>query len=118
LTDALEHLHEAAVFFSDADLPLDLAMALNGLGEAYAHGGDRERAAEHHRRAIETSERCGSAFERARACHRLGDLAADEGDARSATALWSEAREGYETLGAPQAVEVATRLVDADARDP
>jgi hypothetical protein len=85
-------------------------MALNCLGEAYARSGDAASAAEWHRRALALGRRCGSAFEGARAQHRLGELAASAGDLASARRHWSEAYATFSDLGAPQAAEVLSRL--------
>jgi tetratricopeptide (TPR) repeat protein len=109
-TAAVEHLQQVRGVFEELGLDLDLAMAVNALGEAHARSGDNATAGRCHREALELSRRCGSTFEQARAHHRLGDLASAVGDFSNARRHWVLALGGYDTLSAPQAGEVRTRL--------
>jgi tetratricopeptide (TPR) repeat protein len=107
---AVEHLEQVREVFGELELGLDLAMTLNALGEAHGRGGEPDWAGRCHREALEVSLRCGSAFEAARAHHRLGDLVAAAGDLPGARGHWEEATHGYGLLNAPQVGEVRARL--------
>ncbi len=108
--DAVTHLREAVQACHQLDLRLDLTMAYNGLGEAYLQLGDRGRAAEAHHLALAASDRAGSIFERARARHRLGQIAAADGDHDVAGRQWTLALADYTSLGAAQRAGVARLL--------
>lgn len=114
MADAIQHLHEALNVFGQLDLRLDATMTLNGLGEAYQRSGDRQRAAQCHHRALEFGHKCGSTFERARAHHRLGQLAAENQDHNNARDHWSQALHEYDALGAAQADELRAKLASLD----
>jgi len=120
VTDAIGRLHQLLAEFGRLGLRLDATMTLNSLGEAYARSGDVGGAAEWHERALESSRRCGSVFELARAHHRLGQLAADppDPDPDRARDHWAQALADYEALGAPQAAELRIRLATLDAERP
>lgn len=75
IESALGHLHTAEDAFRKLDLPMDLAMTLNGLGETYAMIGERERAAEHFEAALAACLDSDSDHERGRARDGLGGLA-------------------------------------------
>ncbi|OIK28697.1 helix-turn-helix domain-containing protein [Streptomyces malaysiense] len=85
---AEEHLAEALALFTALDMRLDAAMALNVRGEFAARDGRAREAARHFVRALEAARDCGSAYERARAHHGLGLLAAAEGPDRRRRAGW------------------------------
>jgi len=120
VTDATRRLHQVLAEFGRLGLRLDETMTLNALGEAYARSGDLRGALDWHERALESSRLCGSAFELARAHHRLGQLAADppDPDPDSARDHWAQALANYEALGAPQAAELRIRLATLDAERP
>ncbi|HZN70680.1 MAG TPA: tetratricopeptide repeat protein [Micromonosporaceae bacterium] len=118
LAEATEHLHQALNTFRKLDLRLDATMTLNGLGEAYQRAGDLQRAVEFHQQALESSKLVGSDFEHARADHRLGQLAAHAGDQDRAREHWNRALELYQTLGAPQAIELRDCLASLPRATP
>ncbi|MBT8227540.1 MAG: tetratricopeptide repeat protein [Dactylosporangium sp.] len=114
--DAVRHLGEALNLFEQLDLRLDVAMTLNCLGESYARCGEHLAAVEAHERAIAASQRCGSAYEQARAHYRLGRLAIDSGQVDRAAEHWAQALAGYQRVGAPQAAEVRAALSELTNR--
>jgi tetratricopeptide (TPR) repeat protein/transcriptional regulator with XRE-family HTH domain len=77
--DAEQHLDEALETFANLGLMLDSTMALNCLAESAVQSGDLKEATTRYLRALEAARSCGSAFERARAHHGLGTLAARTG---------------------------------------
>jgi tetratricopeptide (TPR) repeat protein len=109
LPDAFTHLGEALETFTELGLALDVAMTLNGLGEANTCHGDHARAVEYHRRAVAAATDSGSIFELARAHHRLGDLASDAGREPEAQTHWHQAWRHYHSIGAQQADELRGR---------
>jgi DNA-binding SARP family transcriptional activator/tetratricopeptide (TPR) repeat protein len=112
---AVTSLRQALDDFTRLGLHLDAVMTLNGLGEAYQQAGDLTRAVDAFESASVASKRYGSTFEHARARYRLGQLAADAGDPDQARRHWNQALEDYRRLGAPQAIDVRTRLAQLDA---
>ncbi|MCQ9181271.1 helix-turn-helix domain-containing protein [Streptomyces sp. IBSBF 2953] len=85
---AEEHLTEALALFTALDMRLDAAMALNVLGDFAAQDGRPDDATRHFARALEAARACGSSYERARAHHGLGLLAAARGPDRRLRAEW------------------------------
>jgi tetratricopeptide (TPR) repeat protein len=91
---ALKHLAECKVILSELDLPLDVAMMLNCLGEVHFAMGHRERANAFHTRAAEQSMACGGLGEQVRAVRGLAVCARAAGAEVRADGLdqWATAR--------------------------
>jgi tetratricopeptide (TPR) repeat protein len=68
---ALKHLAECEEILSELDLPLDIAMMLNCLGEVHFAMGRLDRASAFHAQAAEQSMACGGLGEQARAARGL-----------------------------------------------
>ena len=112
---AIEHAARALAIFTELGLQLDAAMALNCEGEAYYRLGDLLQASRLHRRAITMSRLCGSAYEEARAHHRLGQIAMDRGGRHQAHYHLMAALGPYTRLHAPAAAEVRSRLENLES---
>jgi len=108
--EAIADLLASLEVFERIGLRLDAAMTFNALGEIYQRVGDAGRAVEAFEQAIAAAQRSGSTFERARAQHHLGELAAGASDTYEARRQWTLALEGYQALRAPQADQVRARL--------
>ncbi|MEV6157846.1 tetratricopeptide repeat protein [Nonomuraea sp. NPDC052129] len=108
--EAVEHLREALRILAELRLPLDVAMALNCLGEAHHRAGELDDAERELRKAIEWSRACGSTFEEARGYRTLGQVAADRKNPREAERLWNLALSRFRPLGAPDALPVERAL--------
>jgi tetratricopeptide (TPR) repeat protein len=111
-TEAVAALQSALEVFERLDLRMDAAMTLNALGEIYQRTGETGPAVERFERAVAAAQRSGSTYEQARAHHRLGELAAADGNALRAREQWRLALNGYRQLGAASAVEVERLLAD------
>ncbi|MCI2420111.1 tetratricopeptide repeat protein [Saccharopolyspora sp. K220] len=109
-TDAVRHLDEALVIFTELALQVDAAMAMNCLGEAHYSAGDAVQARRAHRGAARLAQGCGSRYERARAHHGLGRVAKRVGDHREAVEQWQRALALYTELGAPAARQLQADL--------
>jgi len=109
-TEAVAHLREALGVFTELDLRLDTAMALNGLGDAHLEAGEPDAAWQAYGRAVEAARLCGSPFEEARAHYGLGLIAFDRDDRATAQEHLRTALAGYEELNAPQAAAVHRAL--------
>nr|WP_223297711.1 tetratricopeptide repeat protein [Catenulispora acidiphila] len=107
---ALAHLHAAEQAFRKLDLTMDLAMALNDLGETYTAIIDPKRAAEYFEAALAACAESGSDHERARAHAGLGALAESAGRQNWANAHYLQALRLFDALGAPAADVVRARL--------
>jgi transcriptional regulator with XRE-family HTH domain/tetratricopeptide (TPR) repeat protein len=86
---ALAHLAECEEILSEIDLPLDVAMTLNCLGEVHQGMGRFDKADAFHARAAELSAACGGIGEEARAvrgmavaAHAAGSTARADDDPR------------------------------------
>jgi len=113
--EAVAHLRSALAMFDRLGLPLDVAMTFNALGDAHRradHDGPADAA---YRQGLLTAEKCGSAFERARAHHRLGEIAHRRGEVTEAVGHWRSAAAVYQDLGAPEEAEVRLLLAGAAA---
>lgn len=111
---AITHLNDALAVFLDLDSPIDAAMSLNALGEAHASAGQPREAIAAHQKALSHADHSGSTSERARAHHRLGDLAAADHNARQARWHWSAALTDYLSLADPRASQLRTQLAQLD----
>jgi tetratricopeptide (TPR) repeat protein len=107
---AVDHLTRAHAVFAELGLKLDIAMTLNGLGDAYRQGGSPDEAVAAYSAAAVASAACGSVYERARAHHRLGQLAVAAGQPDRARDHLLRALTGYRRLGVPRADEVEALL--------
>ncbi len=107
-------LTEALALFTAVGLRLDATMALNLLGETAAAAGDAEGSTTHFLQAMEGARKCGSAYERARAHHGLGLLAAARG--RLIRARWHLALAEREFTVLRAWAEAARVTEDAAAR--
>ncbi|WP_339156302.1 ATP-binding protein [Actinomadura luteofluorescens] len=96
---AVAHLEAALSAFTELDLPLDSAMALNCLGEAHLRRGDMRSAITSLEQAAALSRRCGSRFEEARATRNLARATEAAGDLAAARRNRSRALELYAELG-------------------
>jgi tetratricopeptide (TPR) repeat protein len=79
-------------------LELDAAMAFNCRGWIHYLAGEPDAAAAAYREALDRSQRCGSAFEAARAETGLGNVATVRGRTADAAAHWSRATERHPNL--------------------
>ena len=107
---AVADLQGALADFERLSLPLDVTMTWNALGETHQKAGDRRAAGDAFQRALTSCDASGSRFERARARHRLGELAVDAGDVTAARAHLSAALDDYLQLGAPHVAAVQRAL--------
>ena len=111
---AVGQIQEALAGFRDLGLPLDVAIALNNLGEAYAAAGEAGPARQSHLDALRAAGECRSPFEAARAQAALADLDQAAGDATGGRTRRQEALALYEGLGAPQATALREALGELD----
>jgi tetratricopeptide (TPR) repeat protein len=103
---AVQHLEEALALAFGLDLPLDAAMASNGLGQVHLRRGDFQAARRWYARALELGETCRSEYEQAHAYEGLATVAASAGRPRAAAMFRQRALERYEALGAPEAARL------------
>lgn len=109
--DAKAHLAEAMDIFTATRSTLDMAMALNCLGEIECAAGDSAAGQDAHQRALGLSQQQGSEFEEARAQDGLGRAAAIAGDRARAEQAWHAALDSYTRIRATvQADDVRRRL--------
>ncbi|WP_326952275.1 tetratricopeptide repeat protein [Amycolatopsis sp. NBC_01286] len=95
---AIDHLCRALLTFDRFQLPLDLAMALNCLGDTYRHANALADAADAYRAARESGRLGGSRFEQARALAGLASVLPRQSEADRCLA---EAQAFYGELGLP-----------------
>ena len=108
--DAAGHAGEALALFTELGLELDVAQTSNTLAHIHRGAGDARAAEAAGHQAIEYSGIAGSDYERARALHVLGAVAADAGNADLARQLWTESHEIFHRLGATTAEAVESDL--------
>lgn len=89
---------EALAVFTELELDLDAAMALNCLGWAWFAAGSHDLAGAAYRDAAARAEACGSTYETARAYTGIGNIAAAGGAADLAGELWERADETHPGL--------------------
>jgi transcriptional regulator with XRE-family HTH domain/tetratricopeptide (TPR) repeat protein len=88
---ALAHLAECEEILSELDLPLDVAMTCNCLGEVHCRMGRFDQAEAFHARAAELSAACGGISEEARAVKGMAVAARATGSGARADDLYRRA---------------------------
>lgn len=89
---------ETLSVFTELNLEVDAAMALNCLGWVWFHAERYDLAVSAYRDAADRAEACGSPHETARAYTGLGNVAAARGDTALATELWERSDEIHPEL--------------------
>jgi DNA-binding SARP family transcriptional activator/tetratricopeptide (TPR) repeat protein len=112
--ESVASLRQALGVFTRLELRLDIAMTWNRLGETYQRAGDDRRAAEAYAAALAASRQCGSDYEKARAHHRLGQLAVRAGDHEAARDHLMQAHDRYRELRVPHAAVARRELEDLE----
>ncbi|GAA2821378.1 ATP-binding protein [Crossiella cryophila] len=107
---AIRHIHEAMAIFEERSSLLNMAMALNCLGETHHQSGDLRAADQAHEEAITLARAQGSAFEEARAHHGRARVAVLFGDHEQAVTEFEAALELFTRLSAFEGEEVAAEL--------
>jgi tetratricopeptide (TPR) repeat protein len=112
--DAVRYAEEAVDVALGLGQDLDITQAFNVLGMAQHRAGEASLAEIATRQAIESSRRCGSRHEEARAAYRLGILGAESGETNSARRWWGLALAIYTEIGSAEAEQVAADLARLD----
>ncbi|GAA2671972.1 MULTISPECIES: BTAD domain-containing putative transcriptional regulator [Actinosynnema] len=110
LAEAEEAARKALDRAADYRLRLPEGDVLVLLGRIELDLGELDRALDSASRAAAAGAASGRRLLAAQADHLLGDLRAAGGDSRAARALWGAAAAGYESVGAPEAAALRTRL--------
>ncbi|MGK3201421.1 ATP-binding protein [Amycolatopsis sp. MEPSY49] len=108
--DAVRCADEAVSTALGLGQDLDIAQAFTVLALAHHRAGQAALAAIAAHQAIDSSRRCGSRHEEARAAYQLGSLAAEAGEIEDARHWWRIARDRYRELGSAEAERVVAEL--------
>jgi Domain of unknown function (DUF4157) len=107
---ALAHLAECEEILAGLDLPLDVAMTLNCLGEVHYATGSFGKAEAFHALAAERSAACEAAGEEARAVKGLAVTARATGSDARADGLYRQAATLYAKFDQKTAASIRQRL--------
>jgi tetratricopeptide (TPR) repeat protein/transcriptional regulator with XRE-family HTH domain len=97
--ESLGHLAECREILAELDLPLDVAMTFNCMGEVYCAMGQFAKAGTYHALAAEQSIACGGIGEQARAIKGQAAAACAAGEGERAKDLYQQAASLFATFG-------------------
>ena len=104
--EAVRHLEEALALAVELDLPLDAAMASNGLAQVHLRRGDLHEARRTYATALELGRTCRSEYEQAHAYDGLATVATRLHLRRTAAEFRQRALQRYDALNAPEAARL------------
>jgi DNA-binding SARP family transcriptional activator len=110
--EALAYAERAVAMSRPRGNSLDLALALDTLGDAYRSGGDAARAVPCYREAIAVNHRIGNLRGQAINWTNLGAALRENGDADGAAGAWQHALATLEDLHDPGAADLRQRIAE------